>query len=75
MSCSAVASASARASAGGVYVSPAIVRIGSDAPILQTETFAPILYVMPYDTLEEAIALQNRRPAGPVLGDLHGVDA
>lgn len=50
--------------AGGVYVSPAIVRIGSDAPILQTETFAPILYVMPYDTLEEAIALQNGVPQG-----------
>lgn len=49
---------------GGVYVRPALVRIGGDAAILQEETFAPILYVMPYDTLDEAIALQNGVPQG-----------
>ncbi len=43
----------------GFYVEPTIVRIGADAPIVGTETFAPILYVIEFDTLEEAIAIQN----------------
>jgi aldehyde dehydrogenase (NAD+) len=50
--------------AGGYYVRPAIVEIGADAPIVQTETFAPILYVLRYQTLEQAIALQNGVPQG-----------
>jgi aldehyde dehydrogenase (NAD+) len=50
--------------AGGVYVYPAIVEISPAAPIIQEETFAPILYVMEYDTLEEAIALHNDVPQG-----------
>lgn len=44
---------------GGIYVEPAIVRIAYDAPIVQEETFAPILWVVEYDTLEEAIAINN----------------
>ena len=44
---------------GGAYVRPAIVEIAHDAPIVQQETFAPILYVMPYDTIEEAVGYQN----------------
>ena len=32
--------------------------------IVQEETFAPILYVMPYDELDEAIAIQNGVPQG-----------
>jgi aldehyde dehydrogenase (NAD+) len=41
------------------YAEPAIVRIGRQTDIVRRETFAPILYVMPYDTLDEAIALNN----------------
>jgi L-aminoadipate-semialdehyde dehydrogenase len=44
---------------GGVYVKPAIVEISPDAPIVQEETFAPILYVMRYRELGQAIAIQN----------------
>ncbi|HIF31719.1 MAG TPA: aldehyde dehydrogenase family protein [Planctomycetaceae bacterium] len=49
---------------GGVYVAPAIVEIGFEAPIVQQETFAPILYVLRYDSLEEAIQIQNDVPQG-----------
>jgi aldehyde dehydrogenase (NAD+) len=45
--------------AGGAYVRPALVEIGPDAPIVQEETFAPILYVTGYDTLEQAIGIHN----------------
>jgi aldehyde dehydrogenase (NAD+) len=48
----------------GVYVRPAIVEISPDAPIVEQETFAPILYVMTYRDLEEAIAIHNRVPQG-----------
>jgi L-aminoadipate-semialdehyde dehydrogenase len=50
--------------AAGVYVRPALVGIGAKAPITHQETFAPILYVMGYDTLEEAIAIHNEVPQG-----------
>jgi aldehyde dehydrogenase (NAD+) len=50
--------------AGGVYVQPALVEIPADAPIVQRETFAPILYVISYDTLEEAVAIHNSVPQG-----------
>ena len=43
----------------GCYVKPAIAAATNDMAIVQHETFAPILYVMKYDTLEEAIELQN----------------
>ncbi|MGB5869889.1 MAG: aldehyde dehydrogenase family protein [Albidovulum sp.] len=49
---------------GGAYVSPAIVEMPGQSKAVRTETFAPILYVMGYDTLEEAIALQNDVPQG-----------
>jgi aldehyde dehydrogenase (NAD+) len=50
--------------AGGAYVRPAIVEIDSNAPIVQQETFAPILYFLRYQTLEQAIAIQNGVPQG-----------
>jgi aldehyde dehydrogenase (NAD+) len=50
--------------AHGVYVHPALVEIPTDAPIVKEETFAPILYVMEYDTLDEAIAIHNAVPQG-----------
>ncbi|WP_411817241.1 aldehyde dehydrogenase family protein [Hyphococcus sp. DH-69] len=41
------------------YVKPAIVRMPAQTEIVKHETFAPILYVITYDTIEEAIALHN----------------
>ena len=49
---------------GGCYVSPCIAVARNDAPIVQEETFAPILYIIPYDTLDEAIATHNDVPQG-----------
>lgn len=46
------------------YVRPALVRMPAQAEIVRRETFAPILYVMSYDTIDEAIALQNGVPQG-----------
>ncbi|MGB0917172.1 MAG: aldehyde dehydrogenase family protein [Flavobacteriales bacterium] len=43
----------------GCYVKPAIVEAENHYAIVQAETFAPILYIMKYSTIEEAIALQN----------------
>jgi aldehyde dehydrogenase (NAD+) len=44
---------------GGVYVRPAIVEIEPSAPIVQEETFAPIVYVSRYRDFEQAIRIQN----------------
>jgi aldehyde dehydrogenase (NAD+) len=49
---------------GGFYARPALVEIPASAPIIREETFAPILYVIPYDTLEQAIAIHNDVPQG-----------
>ena len=46
------------------YVAPAVARMPSQTDIVHTETFAPILYVLAYDDLEEAIALNNAVPQG-----------
>ncbi len=43
----------------GCYVKPAIAEASNDLAIVQHETFAPILYVMKYSTIEEAVAIQN----------------
>jgi aldehyde dehydrogenase (NAD+) len=43
----------------GCYVKPAIVEAQNHYKMVQEETFAPILYVMKYSTIEEAIAMQN----------------
>jgi aldehyde dehydrogenase (NAD+) len=48
----------------GCYVKPCIAEVTNDLPIVQHETFAPILYVMKYSTLDEAIELQNGVPQG-----------
>jgi aldehyde dehydrogenase (NAD+) len=50
--------------AGGIYVRPAIVEISPTASIVQEETFAPILYVMTYRELDEAVAIHNAVPQG-----------
>ena len=49
---------------GGHYVKPAIVRVPGNRPVVERETFAPILYVMTYRDLDEAVALQNGVPQG-----------
>jgi aldehyde dehydrogenase (NAD+) len=43
----------------GCYVRPAIIEAENSFEIVQHETFAPILYIMKYSTLDEAIAMQN----------------
>jgi aldehyde dehydrogenase (NAD+) len=48
----------------GCYVKPCIYEVQNDWAIVQHETFAPILYLMKYKDLEEAIALQNGVPQG-----------
>lgn len=48
----------------GCYVTPAIAEAENKYNIVQHETFAPILYLMKYNTLEEAIQLQNGVPQG-----------
>jgi aldehyde dehydrogenase (NAD+) len=49
---------------GGVYVRPALVEMPEQAEVVRRETFAPILYVMRYSNLAEAIARQNDVPQG-----------
>lgn len=50
---------------GGFYVRPAMIRgLSPDHELVQTETFAPILYILPFKELEEAIAIQNGVPQG-----------
>jgi aldehyde dehydrogenase (NAD+) len=49
---------------GGYYVRPALVEISSDAAIIQQETFAPILYLMRYRDLADAIRIHNAVPQG-----------
>lgn len=46
------------------YVEPALVRVDEQSEVVREETFAPILYVLTYDTLDEAIALHNDVPQG-----------
>jgi aldehyde dehydrogenase (NAD+) len=48
----------------GTYVRPCICEAPNDMPILNLETFAPILYVIRYETIEEAIEYHNRVPQG-----------
>ncbi len=46
------------------YVTPAVVRMPAQTEVVHHETFAPILYVLTYDTLDEAIELNNAVPQG-----------
>jgi len=50
--------------ASGCYVKPCIAEVENSYHIVQHETFAPILYLIKYNTLDEAIALQNGVPQG-----------
>lgn len=46
------------------YVKPCILEASNDMEIVQEETFAPILYIMKYDKIEDAVAMQNNVPQG-----------
>ena len=48
----------------GCYVKPVIVEAANELNIVQTETFAPILYIMKYSNISEAIEIQNDVPQG-----------
>ncbi|ORX02878.1 aldehyde dehydrogenase [Mycobacterium triplex] len=56
--------ASAAGHPGAYYVAPALVRMPAQSDIVAAETFAPILYVLTYDDLDEAISLNNAVPQG-----------
>jgi aldehyde dehydrogenase (NAD+) len=49
---------------GGCYVRPCLVAAPHDLKIVHQETFGPILYIIPYHTLDEAIAYHNEVPQG-----------
>jgi aldehyde dehydrogenase (NAD+) len=49
---------------GGNFVEPTLILANPSMNIVKEETFAPILYVLPYATLDEAIAIQNGVPQG-----------
>jgi aldehyde dehydrogenase (NAD+) len=48
----------------GVYLRPALVRMPAQAEVVRRETFAPLLYVLTYRDLDEAVALHNGVPQG-----------
>lgn len=48
----------------GIYVNPAIIRISPTVEVVRQETFAPILYMMEFSTIDEAIDIQNSVPQG-----------
>ena len=49
---------------GGCYVTPCLAEVAADLPMTREETFAPILYLIRYREIEEAIAIQNGVPQG-----------
>ena len=56
--------ASVKGCKGGAYVEPTIVRCNGTLPIVKEETFAPILYIVPVKSIDEAIAQNNDVPQG-----------
>ena len=48
----------------GYFVTPTLIRAENDWPLVQRETFAPILYVMPWHDFDAAVAMQNAAPQG-----------
>ena len=48
----------------GTYVEPCICAAKPDMPIIKTETFAPILYIIPYTDLKQAVKIHNNVPQG-----------
>ncbi|MGW1160238.1 L-piperidine-6-carboxylate dehydrogenase [Streptomyces sp. NPDC002513] len=54
----------AEAAPAAAYTEPVLVRVDEQTSVVREETFAPILYVLTYDSLDEAIALHNDVPQG-----------
>ena len=48
----------------GNFVAPTIIRAQNDWPIVQHETFAPVMYLIPFESLDEAIEMQNASAHG-----------
>ena len=59
-----VCGAKRRPDIGPFFVEPTIIRMPSQSAVVQDETFAPILYVMAYDSFDEALAMHNDVPQG-----------
>ncbi len=59
-----VAGGGRRTDLGPQFVEPTIIRMPAQTAIVKAETFAPVLYVLEYDTFEEALALHNDVPQG-----------
>jgi aldehyde dehydrogenase (NAD+) len=49
---------------GGCYITPCLAEVPAGLPMTREETFAPVLYLTRYGTIEEAIAIQNDVPQG-----------
>ncbi|BDU74073.1 L-piperidine-6-carboxylate dehydrogenase [Mesoterricola silvestris] len=49
---------------GGCYITPCLAEVPAGLPMTREETFAPVLYLTRYETIEEAIAIQNDVPQG-----------
>lgn len=48
----------------GYFIEPTLIQAANDWPVVQRETFAPLLYIMRFDRFDDAIALQNAVPQG-----------
>ena len=59
-----VCGAKRRPDIGPFFVEPTIIRMPAQSAIVKEETFAPILYVLEYDTFDQAIAMHNDVPQG-----------
>ena len=59
-----VAGGRRRPEIGGQFVEPTVIRMPAQTEIVKRETFAPILYILEYDTFDEAIRLHNDVPQG-----------
>jgi aldehyde dehydrogenase (NAD+) len=49
---------------GGLYVTPCLAEARNEWPLVQRETFAPILYILSYTAFDEALAIHNAVPQG-----------
>ncbi|MDD5063109.1 MAG: aldehyde dehydrogenase family protein, partial [Candidatus Marinimicrobia bacterium] len=49
---------------GGFYVTPAIMEVSDDNPVVKEETFAPLLYIIEYEKIDDAIRIHNNVPQG-----------
>ena len=59
-----IAGGNRRPDIGPQHVEPTIIKMPAQSAIVQAETFAPILYLMEYDTFDDALALHNGVPQG-----------